>query len=602
LEQYSPYVEFLHPSNYQIVFAMALVATKSKSSGKRAGTIQYEVLLQEILTKAGCDTSPEAPPEVTRLACHMQLLQELQRAHSFGSLTGVMDAILAEIAKSLYTNEAIADPLAGVHPAARGGAARLPYFAALQRKQQEVAQLEAHARHLQGVIDGRSEADRRALEELQRASERRREMEGTIAKLEYQLAKAEDEAKRAVEEMEFNRSKDQASIQYLEQKLSLTKDALHEATEENKMMKSREEVEMRMREQFAAGAFDSGHGQSRESARLGQGDEAGRLIRQLLVLQNGRIEDFEARMASATSATIPSNDTVGELKRLFAAEMETVHEEIRNLYEHRKVEMASGSIYAEDKGDAEEDAEAEAGCADSAEAPEGGSQPTHTGRLWQAYQIRAGRNELFRSPMAVRNCSDKELRGAISRILEENFLRVCPYITPEVDTFRAFPRTRRPLCSPEELQSMLKNPDDAAREICIPSPDFFFHHLDDRYGCHEVAMLVAHSMLQAVGRLFGVSKKVAMFGKVIGGEVDDALWQYALQCQWLMENHPEAPQWQVNTQSHFEQFWRLLYPQLPSAEISAASKEVCRGQRQNSFSNSTVLEYIIQQLLNKVRG
>ena len=38
------------------------------------------------------------------------------------------------------------------------------------------------------------------------------------------------------------------------------------------------------------------------------------MIKQLLVLQNGRIEDFEARMANALSAAIPSTDHIEEVR------------------------------------------------------------------------------------------------------------------------------------------------------------------------------------------------------------------------------------------------------------------------------------------------
>jgi hypothetical protein len=35
-----------------------------------------------------------------------------------------------------------------------------------------------------------------------------------------------------------------------------------------------------------------------------------------------------------------------------------------------------------------------------------------------------------------------------------------------------------------------------AKRTAIPAAEFFYEYLEDRYGCHEVAMCVAHSILK----------------------------------------------------------------------------------------------------------
>lgn len=36
-----------------------------------------------------------------------------------------------------------------------------------------------------------------------------------------------------------------------------------------------------------------------------------------------------------------------------------------------------------------------------------------------------------------------------------------------------------------------------------------------------------------------------MFGKLLAQDIDDGLWLYATQIEWLLNNHPRGPQWEV---------------------------------------------------------
>jgi hypothetical protein len=184
----------------------------------------------------------------------------------------------------------------------------------------------------------------------------------------------------------------------------------------------------------------------------------------------------------------------------------------------------------------------------------------------------------------------------MDRILRANYEAVCPYVKWDSDSFGPQPKGAK-LHSEDYPKKLNANALEVASKRAVLASNHFYQYLQDRYGCFQVAMLVAFSLLKAVEIHEEFSSKVAMFGKVIGGQVDDALWQYALQCQWLMENHPQAPRWEVGKIAHFESFWKLLYPNQTEIEIQAAAQEVQKGHR--GFSNMVVLNYIISRLLAK---
>jgi hypothetical protein len=82
------------------------------------------------------------------------------------------------------------------------------------------------------------------------------------------------------------------------------------------------------------------------------------------------------------------------------------------------------------------------------------------------------------------------------------------------------------------------------------------------------------------------NNKVAMYGKVLARDIDDALWQYAAQCEWLLHNHPRGQQWQVRSTTHL--FLIFLRHSLPSSSVSRqpnCEHSSTRSQRRRSLRN-----------------
>eukprot|EP00873_Tetraselmis_striata_P014549 jgi/Tetstr1/434813/TSEL_023863.t1 len=594
---------------------MALAVRKAAAGGGqgRGGSVQYEVLLQEMLTKAGCDLSPDAPRDVRRLACHMHLFQELHKSGAFGGLTGLIAMVLNELQKSLYTDEVIANPLLGGPGGSSQGVSRLPFFAAIYRVEQEKAHMHAQVSEYDQRMEHFSEAEQQLRLELQTEQDRVEELQGMITRLEYELAKSRDRAQSAMDEMEINHTRDRESIQYLEHQLVLAQERSKDMVDENNMLRFREEVEVRMRTHFA----DIEHAKGETDGRSKQApltEQTHTIVTQLLTLQNGRIDDFENRLANAENAAIPSHETPEQVKFYFAAEMNSLHREIKELkdYQQTSEKREHGRVMSLQTQAAGEEAALQPvgsvpgmndfGGRTHVDAPESASTlpASHTARMWHDFHVRAEGNELLIKPQVLRDIVSADLISTLKRILEANFLAVCPHVRWTNEGNRAQPRGRLH-CSEAHPSRTARGQDAAeiAAHVHVPASEFFFSYLKERYGCHEVAMFVAHSILKAIERDQSHTNKVAMFGKLLAQDIDDGLWLYATQIEWLLNNHPRGPQWEISTQAQFNEFWGLLYPQLSETELSHAFREVTKGQGPEALSNSVVIDFIIGQLLHK---
>lgn len=597
---------------------MALAVRKGSGGGTgRTGLVQYEVLLQEMLTKAGCDLSPDAPRDVKRLACHMHLFEELHRGGAFGGLTGVINMVIKEVQKSLYSDEVIANPLLG-GPGGNGNMARLPFFATIHRMEQELGQIHAQAAGYQQQAANHTQVEQQLQEELQRERERAEELEGQLTRLEYEVAKARDRAASAMEEMEINHNKDRESIQYLEHQLKLAKEASKDTVDEIKMLRGREEVEVRMRSHFAGIEYEKAE-ETDSPRKVSMLEQSHVIITQLLTLQNGRIDDYENRLANAQNAAIPSHETPEQVKFYFAAEMNSLHKEIKDLQEYqqstekreldknlRKGPASDGQLSKVPEmripSTVEEETEGREGMTLDTQTTQTRMPASQAARMWHSFHVRSRGNNLLIKPQVSREIPPAELTATINRIIEANFLAMSPHVKWSNEGNRAQPRGR--LHCSDDHPSVGKRQDAAqvAKRTAIPAAEFFYEYLEDRYGCHEVAMCVAHSILKGVEHDHSGNNKVAMYGKVLARDIDDALWQYAAQCEWLLHNHPRGQQWQVTTQAQFEEFWGLLYPQLSEAELSQAFKEVTNGHGAHVLSNDLVIDYCIGKLLQKTEN
>lgn len=92
-------------------------------------------------------------------------------------------------------------------------------------------------------------------------------------------------------------------------------------------------------------------------------------------------------------------------------------------------------------------------------------------------------------------------------------------------------------------------------------------------------------VVQAVEEHHSKFSKVMLLGKIIAGDVDDALWQYALQCEWLMANHPRAPSWQVRNAASSRLPPAPLHPQSPRS-FYTSSVSAGAGALDDSSSSS----------------
>ena len=573
--------------------ASATGSSKSGAGG-RANSLGYEVLLQEMLAKAGCDVS-DPNPDIKRLACHMQLLQELHRNGAFGTLSGLMTMVLKEIVKSLYTDEVIADPLtvSGTGSSTNNAMARLPFFAALVIKESQLEEVVSQAEAIHHQVQGQAAVEEELRHQIRVLSERERSLNASVTRLEYEVAKSKNTVETTLEETELTRGKDQAAIKYLTEELNLARKEVNAAIAENKMLQAREDVEVRMRDHF------SNDNPDQEDPRHSDvSSEVAVLIKQLLVLQNGRVDDFESRMAIAMAAAIPSAEHISNIKSLFAQEMNALHFEVKELYAHQEsLENKDGNLLdsiAKEFGQASSDDDA----GDENKDQGGYEAKPHPGAhaMWQVFHLAVDGDKHMINPMAPRMCTEVELHASVDRILRANYEAVCPYVKWQPDSSGPQPKGAKLYPEDHPLIS-LENAAEVAGRRAISASDYFYKHLQERYGCFQVAMLVGNSILKAVDIHQSTSSKIAMFGRIVGAQTDDAMWQYAVQCQWLMENHPRAPQWKVSKMANFDHFWKLLYPNQMESEIMAAAQEVQKGH--HGFSNSVVLNYIISRLLTK---
>ena len=354
--------------------------------GARSNALGYEVLLQEMLAKAGCD--PDDPnPDVKRLACHMQLLKELHRNGAFGTLSGLMTMVLKEIMKSLYTEEIIADPLTSGASSSTSAMAHLPFFAMLAVKESQLGEIarQAEAIHIQEQRRDAQEEELRG--EIRSLRDRERSLQATVTRLEYEVAKAKQIAESALEDTDLTRGKDQAAIKCLTQELNLARKEANAAMAENKMLQAREDVEKRMRGHFANANQGPGSEQGLETE---VSSEIAVLIKQLLVLQNGRVDDFESRMDMAMAAAIPKPEQIQSIKSIFAQEMNALHFEVKELLAHqeglgREVKLANtlpSMIEGYDKASDSEDEVV--GKEDGAYAPKA---PPKDHAMWEVFHL-----------------------------------------------------------------------------------------------------------------------------------------------------------------------------------------------------------------------
>mmetsp|Transcript_19972 Transcript_19972/g.65050 ORF Transcript_19972/g.65050 Transcript_19972/m.65050 type:complete len:712 (-) Transcript_19972:1961-4096(-) len=292
------------------------------AKGRSVG-LSYEVQLAELLAKAGCAGGTSKPDE-KRLECHMLLVKELLGSGAFGALNGVMEAVVKELTVSLYTEKLTAVPGAGVE--------RVPCFAELEDARREMKALKAHVALMQQQTEQAMATSEMALRELKGEGPAADRAAATIGHLEYQLERQRIDAEDFRERLDLEKKEHRKTLLTLEAEVSRWKQAAQDAQTESARLNGARLEQDSVRSAFAELQARAALGRL---GKDGTGEEAAKLERQLLVLQNVRIDEYETDRAKAGASEQHL------LTKAFAHELTLLQRELEALQRH----LRSGGKY-----------------------------------------------------------------------------------------------------------------------------------------------------------------------------------------------------------------------------------------------------------------
>ncbi|KAK3284745.1 hypothetical protein CYMTET_7620 [Cymbomonas tetramitiformis] len=617
----------------------------------RSVAVQYEVRLQEILAAAGA-VEHSKKPDARRLSCHMALLRELLSSSAFGPMQVLMQTMTEELEKCLYTDELASSSLPssfrGNNPAS--SLEKVPFFAELSEVKAKLEKTTSESQTNKEMAETSEKKAKDALRKLHGEGPDAAKATASINLLEYELDKAKSETERVKGELSKAQAQREHDMMALETEVRRWKRASDNAQDQLQVLKQQVQDQESVRRAFAQ-LHGSGGQQQRDSAQ----EEASKLEQQLLVLQNARIDEYEAALDTTCNAA-----QAAQLRSNFVEELGQIQQELELLREHMATQRvkAAGTPTGMGLGGAES---SEGGFS----LPRGGQRqlevssdgmnftaldqfpgagqvamlpPGCTHLRW--LPVRAPVEETGKSasgldvPVPLRPDEASLLRqqgraeGGVMEAgqqlvgpLWDGFRKACGGHTAATAPMLARQMQLRPLI--RTLEELLNakwqveqrartpaggtkkgtpgsEPVASAEDAELEDPrakmtlhQFFYEHLKEKYVLPPTVLLVAHGILSAIERCRSSHAVVMLVSRVLSCELDEATWRYTMHWRRLL-----ASGLPLSSTRDFGVLVNVLYPAVREEELS----DLCMSFATHSSeppSPSTALEFLTGRLLAK---
>eukprot|EP00854_Cymbomonas_tetramitiformis_P009046 gene9046-10720_t len=292
-------------------------------------------------------------------------------------------------------------------------------------------------------------------------------------------------------------------------------------------------------------AFAQLHGSGGQQQRDSAQEEASKLEQQLLVLQNARIDEYEAALDTTCNAAQGCrwNDVAfGNMRRADG-----------------RIRKAEGGVM------------------------EAGQQLV--GPLWDGFRKACGGHTAATAPMLARQMQLRPLIRTLEELLNAKWQVEQRARTPAGGTKKGTPGSE-PVASAEDAE--LEDP-----RAKMTLHQFFYEHLKEKYVLPPTVLLVAHGILSAIERCRSSHAVVMLVSRVLSCELDEATWRYTMHWRRLL-----ASGLPLSSTRDFGVLVNVLYPAVREEELS----DLCMSFATHSSeppSPSTALEFLTGRLLAK---